>query len=192
MSATCDSFNYALPQLHPYLFCAFFPVSILTWLPDRLYLAAYIHPPTAETIFPYGEAAQSSPRKRSQRAAEGPTPVQTAARQTPYYFTVDDTLLYNAFHHDFGPLHIGHLYRFALQFHDVLGAKENKDRPIVFWSRADPRSESHYHIVDMGTPQLTVHKVAPTLLACSPATWSSFRTGPRTWPWPPSLKSTHL
>ncbi|OLN82023.1 Tyrosine-protein phosphatase cdcA [Colletotrichum chlorophyti] len=137
------SFNYALLPLHPYLHCAYLPVSFLTWLPDRLYLAAYIHPPTAETIFPYGEPVQTSPRKRSQRAAEGPTPVQTSARLSPYYFTVDDTLLYNAFHHDFGPLHIGHLYRFALQFHDVLGAKENKDRPIVFWSRADPRSRAN-------------------------------------------------
>lgn len=54
---------------------------------------------------------------------------------------MDDTLLYNAFHHDFGPLHIGHLYRFAIRFHDILGAKENKDRPVVFWSAADPRSE---------------------------------------------------
>ncbi|KAF9879057.1 dual specificity phosphatase [Colletotrichum karsti] len=116
---------------------------VIEYIPDRLYLAAYIHPPTAETIFPYGEPVQTSPRKRSQRAAEGPTPVQNAARLTPHYFSVDDTLLYNAFHHDFGPLHIGHLYRFALQFHDVLGAKENKDRPIVFWSRADPRSRAN-------------------------------------------------
>ncbi len=62
------------------------------------------------------------------------------AHKQPYYFTVDEALLYNAFHHDFGPLHIGHLYRFALYFHDILGAKENKDRPVVFWSKADPRS----------------------------------------------------
>lgn len=132
----------ASQQIHPYFYCAYFPISFLTIFPDRLYLAAYIHPPTAETIFPYGEPVQTSPRKRSQRAADGPTPVQASARLAPYYFSVDDTLLYNAFHHDFGPLHIGHLYRFALQFHDVLGAKENRDRPIVFWSRADPRSES--------------------------------------------------
>jgi cell division cycle 14 len=34
------------------------------------------------------------------------------------------------------------LYRFALQFHEVLAAKENKDRPVVFWSMADPRSKT--------------------------------------------------
>ncbi|KAJ0293613.1 hypothetical protein Brms1b_001100 [Colletotrichum noveboracense] len=144
LSATPSSMSAASQQIHPYFYCAYFPISFLTVLSDRLYLAAYIHPPTAETIFPYGEPVQTSPRKRSQRAAEGPTPVQSAVvRPTPYYFSVDDTLLYNAFHHDFGPLHIGHLYRFALQFHDVLGAKENKDRPIVFWSRADPRSRAN-------------------------------------------------
>jgi cell division cycle 14 len=69
--------------------------------------------------------------------------VPTSAKKykVPFYFSVDETLLYNAFHHDFGPLHIGHLYRFALDFHEILSAKENKDRPIVFWSKADPRSE---------------------------------------------------
>jgi cell division cycle 14 len=109
------------------------PVHVLT-ITDRLYLAAYIHPPTADTIFPFPEPVSRSPAKRG-RAAEGGT-----SRKTPFYFTIDDSLPYNAFHHDFGPLHIGHLYRFALYFHDILAAKENKDRPIVFWSRADPKS----------------------------------------------------
>lgn len=101
---------------------------------DRLYLAAYTQPPTADTIFPYADASVST------RAAS-PSKRPAAARRRPFYFSVDDSLLYNAFHHDFGPLHIGHLYRFALYFHDVLAAPENKDRPIVFWSAADPRSE---------------------------------------------------
>jgi cell division cycle 14 len=105
---------------------------------DRLYLAAYVETPDANTVFPYPDPAPRSPSKRSQRSLESAAP--TPNQKQPFYFTVDDTLLYNAFHHDFGPLHIGHLYRFALQFHEILGAKENKDRPIVFWSRADPRS----------------------------------------------------
>ncbi|KAH9902170.1 phosphatases II [Xylariomycetidae sp. FL2044] len=118
---------------------------VIEYIPDRLYLASYIHPPNADTVFPYPDSAlRGSPSKRSQRAVDGPSPVPTKSkRPIPYYFTVDDTLLYNAFHHDFGPLHIGHLYRFALQFHDVLGAKENQHRPIVFWSRADPRSRAN-------------------------------------------------
>ncbi|GAP92052.2 putative cell division cycle 14 [Rosellinia necatrix] len=116
---------------------------VVEYIPDRLYLGSYMHPPTAETIFPYPEPQpRGSPSKRSRGAVDGPTAAPKTPRQTPYYFTIDDSLLYNAFHHDFGPLHIGHLYRFALQFHDVLGAKENESRPIVFWSRADPKCYS--------------------------------------------------
>jgi hypothetical protein len=94
--------------------------------------------------------------------------VQNTQKQ-PFYFTVDDTLLYNAFHHDFGPLHIGHLYRFALQFHEILGAEENKDRPIVFWSRADPRSM--LYSLACRKPQVTVladndNQAGRTPLAC--------------------------
>ena len=123
---------------HPYI--------ILNYIPERLYLASYIRPPTAETYFPYpASPPPASPRKRSQRTAQ-PTPHPTATRP-PCYFTVDDVLLYNAFHHDFGPLHIGHLYRFAIHFHDILGAKQNKDRPIVFWSAPDPRSEFSHAII---------------------------------------------
>jgi cell division cycle 14 len=118
-----------------------YPVTFLM-ITDRLYLASYVHTPTADTFFPYPELpSRGSPSKRSARAIDGPSPIPSRSdRQPPCYFTVDDQLFYNAFHHDFGPFHIGHLYRFALQFHDVLGAKENQHRPIVFWSRADPRS----------------------------------------------------
>ncbi|KAK4097507.1 phosphatases II [Parathielavia hyrcaniae] len=114
---------------------------IIEYIPDRLYLASYVEAPDANTLFPYPDPPPRSPSKRSQRSIESPAP--TLSQRPPFYFTVDDTLLYNAFHHDFGPLHIGHLYRFALQFHEILGAKENKDRPIVFWSRADPRSRAN-------------------------------------------------
>jgi hypothetical protein len=58
------------------------------------------------------------------------------------YFSIDKTLLYNAFHGDFGPLHIGHLYRFAVQLHEVLGDPANEDRAVVFWSSADSRSKT--------------------------------------------------
>ncbi|KAF7562783.1 hypothetical protein G7046_g1342 [Stylonectria norvegica] len=116
---------------------------IIEYIPDRLYLASYIRPPTAETLFPY-PAPPPSAKKRAQRGVDATTPLaKPTARSPPCYFTVDDTLLYNAFHHDFGPLHIGHLYRFAIYFHDILGAKQNKDRPIVFWSAADPRSRAN-------------------------------------------------
>jgi cell division cycle 14 len=117
-----------------------------SWLmyTDRLYLASYTSPPTKDTLFPYPERqpTRRSPSKRSARAVDGPAAVSERDRTPPYYFSIDDSLLYNAFHHDFGPLHIGHLYRFAVQFHDILGAPENKDKPVVFWSKADARSMS--------------------------------------------------
>ncbi|KAF4637692.1 hypothetical protein G7Y89_g368 [Cudoniella acicularis] len=129
--------NHPTAQILPY-----------AWLmyTDRLYLASYTTPPTADTLFPYPDRQPSrrSPSKRSARAADGPSAVLSERdRIPPYYFSIDDTLLYNAFHHDFGPLHIGHLYRFAVQFHDILGAPENKDKPVVFWSKADARSRAN-------------------------------------------------
>jgi cell division cycle 14 len=130
-----DRQSYPYPSHVPYqlLFYAW-PITLLKYT-DRLYLASYINPPTEDTLFPYPEPpVLRSPTKRAQAASS------LRPRKQPFYFTIDDQLFYNAFHHDFGPLHIGHLYRFALMFHDILGAKENRDRPVVFWSMADPKS----------------------------------------------------
>ena len=132
------------PVTSPFWLYHNMPAASLSYIPDRLYLAAYISPPTHETHFPYPEAPVSSKKRAQQQSA-----VKDPNRSPPCYFTVDDTLLYNAFHHDFGPLHIGHLYRFAIQFHEILGAKENRDRPIVFWSAADPRSKSRIRAEDV-------------------------------------------
>ena len=119
------------------------PFTLLIYIQDRLYLASYTTPPSADTLFPYPvqQPHRRSPSKRSAKAAEGPAIISDRDRIPPYYFSIDDTLLYNAFHHDFGPLHIGHLYRFAVQFHDILGAPQNVNKPVVFWSKADARSK---------------------------------------------------
>lgn len=109
--------------------------------PDRLYLASYTHPPNQNTPFPYPSEQRRSPKK-SARAQPGPTLV-SLDRPSPVYFTIDDTLLYNAFHADFGPLHIGHLYRFAVQFHEILGDPVNSERAVVFWSRPDSKSRAN-------------------------------------------------
>jgi hypothetical protein len=108
---------------------------------DRLYLASYTHQPDENTPFPYPAAKQSrSPSKRSARAQQGAQAVSQEKPQ-PIYFTIDNSLLYNAFHADFGPLHIGHLYRFAVMLHDVLAQQDSDSRPVVFWSHADSRSK---------------------------------------------------
>lgn len=105
----------------------------------KLYLASYTHPPNDKTPFPY-PSKSASPSKRSSRAQTATPSRSTQPQEAPIYFSVDADLLYNAFHLDFGPLHIGHLYRFAVAFHDVLGDPEHEKRPVVFWSMADSRS----------------------------------------------------
>ena len=111
---------------------------------DRIYLASYTHPPNASTPFPYPSTPSRSPHKRSTKFHQGPTAVASASKvKPPAYFTVDDTLLYNRFHADFGPLHIGHLYRFAVELHEVLGDPDNAGRAVVFWSKADSRSRAN-------------------------------------------------
>ncbi|KAL2808409.1 protein-tyrosine phosphatase-like protein [Aspergillus granulosus] len=111
---------------------------VIEYIQDRLYLASYDHPPDAKTPFPYPAEQPKSPSKRRAQPA---TP--SSKKRSPVYFTVDDTLLYNSFHADFGPLHIGHLYRFAVHFHDLLGDPANNDRAVVFYSRTDARSRAN-------------------------------------------------
>ncbi|KAL2008287.1 hypothetical protein VTN00DRAFT_8269 [Thermoascus crustaceus] len=110
---------------------------MIEYIQDRLYLASYDSPPNSQTPFPYASQQPKSPSKR-----RGYSPGVSKSR-APVYFTVDDTLLYNAFHADFGPLHIGHLYRFAVHFHEILGAPANADRPVVFYSKTDARSRAN-------------------------------------------------
>ncbi|KAJ4343500.1 cell division control protein 14 [Didymella glomerata] len=111
---------------------------VIEYIQDRLYLASYTHTPDANTPFPYPKQ-HASPSKRSARA-----PTASGAKSLPpVYFSIDKTLLYNAFHGDFGPLHIGHLYRFAVQLHEVLGDPANEERAVVFWSSADSRSRAN-------------------------------------------------
>ncbi|RVX70920.1 Tyrosine-protein phosphatase cdcA [Exophiala mesophila] len=115
---------------------------VIEYIQDRLYLASYSQPPNEHTPFPYpATQAKRSPHKKSIRPQS--TPTAPSLRPPPVYFTIDDTLLYNAFHADFGPLHIGHLYRFAVQFHEILGDPANNDKAVVFWSRADARSRAN-------------------------------------------------
>ncbi|KAI9803091.1 MAG: cell division control protein 14 [Piccolia ochrophora] len=119
---------------------------VIEYIKGRLYLGSYTHPPNAQTPFPYPTNAISSrsPNKRSSKSQHGPTPVlQDTSVHPPVYFSVDETLLYNSFHADFGPLHIGHLYRFAVQLHDILGDPVNENRKVVFWSKQDSRSRAN-------------------------------------------------
>ncbi|SCU99014.1 LADA_0H16820g1_1 [Lachancea dasiensis] len=59
------------------------------------------------------------------------------------YFTVEDILFYNRFHLDFGPLHIGHLYRFAVIFHEILNDPDNAGKAVVFYSSSSTRQRAN-------------------------------------------------
>lgn len=59
------------------------------------------------------------------------------------YFTVEDALPFNAFHLDFGPLHIGHLYRFAVVLHNILNEEANQGKAIVFYSSCGPKERAN-------------------------------------------------
>ncbi len=59
------------------------------------------------------------------------------------YFTVEDALPYNAFHLDFGPLHIGHLYRFAVALHNILNDPKNSSKAVVFYSSSSAKARAN-------------------------------------------------
>ncbi|KAF2397721.1 phosphatases II [Trichodelitschia bisporula] len=116
------------------------PGPIYEYIAGRLYLGAYDKTPDERTPFLRPAPKVRSPSKRSSRAVAAAAAGKSDA---PVYFTVDDKLTYNAFHHDFGPFHIGHLYRFAVSLHEVLALPENADRLICFWSHDDPKSRAN-------------------------------------------------
>lgn len=59
------------------------------------------------------------------------------------YFTIEDALPYNPFHLDFGPLHIGSLYRFAVVLHNILNEESNQGKAIVFYSSTSAKERSN-------------------------------------------------
>lgn len=59
------------------------------------------------------------------------------------YFTIEDSLPYNNFNLDFGPLHAGHLYRFAVALHKILNEPKNKNKCVGFYSSNDSRQRTN-------------------------------------------------
>ncbi len=59
------------------------------------------------------------------------------------HFTIEDSLPYNNFNLDFGPLHVGHLYRFAVALHKILNEPKNKDKCVGFYSSNDSRQRTN-------------------------------------------------
>lgn len=59
------------------------------------------------------------------------------------FFTVEDSIFYNSFHLDFGPMNIGHLYRFAVIFHEILNDPDNANKAVVFYSSTSTRQRAN-------------------------------------------------
>lgn len=59
------------------------------------------------------------------------------------YFTIENSLPYNNFNLDFGPLHVGHLYRFAVALHKILNEPRNKNKSVGFYSSNDSRQRTN-------------------------------------------------
>ncbi|EEB05087.1 Cdc14-like protein phosphatase Clp1/Flp1 [Schizosaccharomyces japonicus yFS275] len=62
-----------------------------------------------------------------------------------HFFTIDNVLLYNPFFHDFGPLNVSHLIRFAVIVHGIMSRyrQAKKNKAIVLYSSTDSRSRSN-------------------------------------------------
>ncbi|KAK0181131.1 hypothetical protein PV327_003439 [Microctonus hyperodae] len=51
-----------------------------------------------------------------------------------YFFTIDDELIYNNFHSDFGPLNIGCLYKYCWKVNKILNTVANRRKQIVHYT----------------------------------------------------------
>jgi len=60
-----------------------------------------------------------------------------------HYFSIDTDLMYEAFFADFGPLHLGHLYRFSRKLCRVLQDPTFASKRIVFCAGKDPHPRTN-------------------------------------------------
>ena len=61
-------------------------------------------------------------------------PPNAAMMQKHHFFSIDQELIYWNFFYDFGPLNLGHLYRFCLSLNSKLADVKLKDKIIYFYS----------------------------------------------------------
>eukprot|EP01031_Cornospumella_fuschlensis_P045979 gene45979-56270_t len=64
-------------------------------------------------------------------ALSSPPPTAHASR---HFFSVDKEMVYWNFYLDFGPLNLGHLYRFCMLLNNKLNDSRLKDKAIFFYS----------------------------------------------------------
>ena len=80
----------------------------------------------------------------------------------PVYFTVENELLYHRLNADFGPLHIGHVYRFDVLYHECLRDVVKENRRLVFWSSPDSKSRANAACL-LACYMVLIHNWSPNL-----------------------------
>lgn len=74
------------------------------------------------------------------------------------YFSVDDQLVYNPLHHDFGPVDIGKVYKFTQELLRVLNNPKFSHIPLVYYTKFDHKKRANAAFL-MCAFQVIVYKV---------------------------------
>eukprot|EP00981_Chlorochromonas_danica_P004874 scaffold978_cov172-Ochromonas_danica.AAC.5 len=72
-------------------------------------------------------------------ALSGPPP----SHPQRHFFSIDKEMVYWNFYLDFGPLNLGHLYRFCALLNNKLGENKLKDKVIFFYSHTHPHKRAN-------------------------------------------------
>ncbi|KAL1923035.1 uncharacterized protein VTP21DRAFT_9411 [Calcarisporiella thermophila] len=59
------------------------------------------------------------------------------------YFTVDHYCVYFPFHLDFGPMHVGHIFRFCGLLHEKIESSASVDNKLCLYTSADPHRKTN-------------------------------------------------
>ena len=72
-------------------------------------------------------------------------PEDSSARSSPNYvlFTNDKSLVFTSFFADFGPLDLGHTYKFCTQLQDTLAKAHASGKPVVYSCSNHPHARSN-------------------------------------------------
>ena len=68
---------------------------------------------------------------------------RSAAIRDHMAFTVDDSLKYEPFASDFGPLNLGQIYRFCKQVRYLLRLAEREDKKVYMYARDQPQNKAN-------------------------------------------------
>lgn len=70
---------------------------------------------------------------------ERPVPPNSKA----IYFSTDSSLQYTPFFADFGPLHLGHTYKFCEQLDTLLTQSAVERRPVIYYASSHPHHRAN-------------------------------------------------